>query len=357
MVLCVVCGFRNREGSKFCESCGIPRGLVAAAIVAGIPVPIMAFCESCGSRLEDAGKFCGGCGTRRGPVAITPVVAAAVAPDLGPKNGRFFEEDEYGTDPKDRWVTEYRIRSGFPFRFDLRLDRYFNAHEVKQMRAEIRDDRDKHFDEDLKAHGCRYKSDEELAAECDAAFCKVVNAHFEQHYPNRIYDADVSPSARVMFSMREQLRFDKGYFDSEYGIQKAQELRREIVLGLQRRRFDVEIPIGRTKKDEEYEKEKEKDSLYDEDDEEYDKKYWDERDVAIERESETDMVFFEVEGRYAEAKPYPVAQFVADMKKCLRNKIHPGAQATAVEGRTVTVLTGLAERVIGSLVSRIGEKK
>jgi class 3 adenylate cyclase len=61
---CSKCGSDNREGRKFCTSCG---------------APLVASCPKCGSAVEPGESFCGECGAALGEAA--PVAVADTAPE------------------------------------------------------------------------------------------------------------------------------------------------------------------------------------------------------------------------------------------------------------------------------------
>ena len=58
MAACASCGAENRDGRKFCTSCG---------------APLATACPTCGAAYEPGGRFCGECGT---PLASAPATAA-----------------------------------------------------------------------------------------------------------------------------------------------------------------------------------------------------------------------------------------------------------------------------------------
>src|SRR3954452_16210678 len=62
MTLCPSCGTSNREGSKFCSSCG-------ASLATG--------CPACGASIEPGDAFCAQCGTALGAIAAAPQAAPA----------------------------------------------------------------------------------------------------------------------------------------------------------------------------------------------------------------------------------------------------------------------------------------
>lgn len=49
---CPSCGFKNPEGTKFCQECGAKLEAAAGP----------KFCSSCGAQLEPGTRFCGSCG-------------------------------------------------------------------------------------------------------------------------------------------------------------------------------------------------------------------------------------------------------------------------------------------------------
>src|SRR5262245_66213202 len=61
---CVRCSAQNKEGSRFCTSCG-----------AALTFP----CAKCGFQNESASLFCGGCGTSLTAARSAPAASAAAA--------------------------------------------------------------------------------------------------------------------------------------------------------------------------------------------------------------------------------------------------------------------------------------
>src|SRR5919204_5589487 len=64
MAACASCGAENREGRKFCASCG-------SALALG--------CPSCGAANEPGERFCGECGTELLAAPAAPVHEAPIA--------------------------------------------------------------------------------------------------------------------------------------------------------------------------------------------------------------------------------------------------------------------------------------
>ncbi|MBV8055706.1 MAG: zinc ribbon domain-containing protein [Deltaproteobacteria bacterium] len=73
---CSKCDSDNREGSKFCTTCG---------------TSLVASCPRCGAPIEPGKKFCGECGTALGDAA--PATAADTAPVTASAGGERRESD------------------------------------------------------------------------------------------------------------------------------------------------------------------------------------------------------------------------------------------------------------------------
>ncbi len=73
---CPSCSFENREGVKFCESCGaaLPAAVFSPSLVIQ---PAMQVCPVCGTHNRAGARFCGKCGTTFLVAQQSPMVAAS----------------------------------------------------------------------------------------------------------------------------------------------------------------------------------------------------------------------------------------------------------------------------------------